>query len=484
MAYGNNNGNGNGTGLRPVRAGERTKAQIGALRAATNWFKMRGYTDVDTAFPATVENWDIMMRNPTIALGMAVKIAPILASKWSWKVKPGTPNGDQIKEWVKGVFDKLRTALLTEMMRALGLGCQSIELVWEVESENPLPGVPDVRWEIRKIKPLSRSLTRVQTEMEHGRFAGIINNGVELGPGEVLHYVFDMRDGNWYGRPLLENLRREYYEMRQDAEERQKLIKKLSAIIPMAKVLRGLAKDANGDEVDRFTVALELIKNLAAAKGVVFESVLSDEADLRANPELLKISDMDLSVLDLGSTTPAIASMLDWKKQYQQEFMQGLLLPPRTALEAQFGSRADAEEQGDVGEIHTELVHQHATCAVNWYAVDPMLVYNFGEKYRGAVYAEAAPIRDKNRALLKAILDKLLTNAATVDTIMSLMDDQQVLEQLGVPLNPNPQPVVNPLPTQQPPPANVPVPAANRIGQNYAQANKALAASRQTRKRK
>jgi hypothetical protein len=471
------------TDLRPLRQGERTRRQSGGLRAGSCWFGIRGYDDADVAFPPTLHNFHRMLNNPTIALAMAVKVAPILASSWSWKIREGTPNGEAIRDWVQSVFDPLRPQMLPELLRALGSGCKSLELIWEVVNR-PLPGVPAVRWEIVKTKSLSVFLTRVLIENDHGRFAGVNNAGVELGPGEVLHYPFDMRDGNWYGRPLLENMRHEFYELQQDRIESQKLVKKLSAIIPIIKVLKGLALDENGNPVDRYTAALELIKGLAQAKGIAFESIANDATDIRNNPELLKISDMDIEVLDLGSTTPAVSAMLERRKQFQQEFMQGMLLPPRAALEAQHSSKADAEEHGDVGEIHAELVHQDVTRHVNWYAVDPMLAYNLGEQYRGAVYAEAAPIRDRNRALLKSVLDKLLTNVATVDFVMSLMDDEAILEQLDIPTRKRPLDLTTDLPLPDPQPDNVPAPAANRIGLNFRKANKALAASRQRKKPK
>lgn len=475
-----NNGNGQLQHTNVTRLGEKTKKQSRALRGdmVAAWCGLSGYDEADKKFPPTYSNYELMSSNPTLALAKAVKISPILAASWSWKVKSDIPNGEAIKTWVQEVFDPHRFGLYNEMARALEYGSQTMEIVWETRI-GVKPGVPNVRYEPKKFKPLNPHLTRVLIDQPTGKFDGITNAGVILSPNEVLHYVFDMRNGNWYGRPLHENVRREFWEFKQDGVEAQKLSKKLSGIIPIAKVLAGMAKNPDTNEpVDRYDIMLKVIQGLASAKGVVFESVLFDEGDLRANPELLKVSDVDLEVLDLGSTTPALAAMLDKRKNSQMEFMQGWLLPPRTALEAQYGSRADAEEQGDVGEVHTELLHHEQTIFINKYAVNRMLELNLGPAYRDAVYAVPAPIRDRNRAVLKQILTSLMANSATVEMVLSILDDEAVLKQLNLPIRKEPLPVA--LPQSGAPDQPVPAGAAAAIGKTFANTSQPIKASRQT----
>jgi hypothetical protein len=418
-------------------------------------------------FPGTYPNYRRMSSNPTLALAKAVKTGPLLASAWGWQAKDKeTP--DEIVAFIRDMLDPMRPFVLNDMLFALDMGNQSFELVWERETGTK-PKLPATRYVIRKIKPLLQELTTVLVDPKTGQFKGLQNGQTTLNPGECFHFPYDMRAGNWYGRSLHENVRREFCDYDADAKEMAKLAKKLSGIVAIARVLRGMAKDKDGKDVDRFTVAKTVVAGLAQSKGVVFESLAHDADDLRNNPDLAKLTDITIETLDFGSTSPALSSMLDKRKQYQSEFMQGWLLPPRAALEGQHGTLAEAEVHADVGITGAEILHQYAVTFFNWYVVDPLLVLNFGEQARGSIYATPAPILDSKKIVLKQILTAILQNAATLEMALAQIDTDAIYDQLDIPKRETIVPVesVAVLP-QAPPP---PLAAAAAIDRTFAKAN-------------
>lgn len=468
------------------RLGELTKQQAGAftpgsILGPSNWLGLPlqagiittdglGYAD---PFPGTYPNYRRMSSNPTLALAKAVKTGPLLASAWGWQAKDKeTP--DEIVAFVRDMLDPLRPFVLNDMLFALDMGCQSFELVWDRETGTK-PKLPATRYVIRKIKPLLQELTTVLLDEKTGKFDGLQNGEAKLRPGECFHFPYDMRAGNWYGRSLHENVRREFCDYDADAREMAKLAKKLSGIVAIAKVLRGMAKDANGQDVDRFKVAQTIVAGLAQAKGVVFESLAVDSDDLRNNPDLAKLTDINIEALDLGSTSPALGTLLDKRKQYQSEFMQGWLLPPRAALEGQHGTLAEAQVHADVGITGAEILHQYAVTYFNWYVVDPLLVLNFGEQARGSIYATPAPILDSKKIVLKQILTAILQNAATLEMALAQIDTDAIYDQLDVPKRETIVPVEDVAVLPEAPPPQPPLAAATAIDRTFANANAAAA---------
>ena len=68
---------------------------------------------------------------------------------------------------------------------------------------------------------------------------------------------------------------------------------------------------------------------------------------------------------------------------------------------------------------------------INWYLVDPLLVYNYGEDAAGSVYISTEPLVNEQKELLRGIVSKLLES--NLETFQLYIDVDAALDQLGLP---------------------------------------------------
>jgi hypothetical protein len=79
------------------------------------------------------------------------------------------------------------------------------------------------------------------------------------------------------------------------------------------------------------------------------------------------------------------------------------------------------------------LMDAKITRAFNQQVVDDVLVINFGEKARGAVWAEPAKMRDEHRETDYKILDALLANPDLGTLYLESLDIDAITERRGLP---------------------------------------------------
>jgi hypothetical protein len=142
--------------------------------------------------------------------------------------------------------------------------------------------------------------------------------------------------------------------------------------------------------------------------------------------------------------------------------MRGWLLPERTALEGQFGTKAEAGIHGDVGLTGSDLLHKDMVRCLNWHVVDRLLALNYGEDARGTVWIEPGPLVDEDMAFFRELFQQILTNPAFAAAIIKAMDVDSIIDRIDVPKRDDAiidLKDVQPLPT--PPQPGRPVPPQN-----------------------
>ena len=122
---------------------------------------------------------------------------------------------------------------------------------------------------------------------------------------------------------------------------------------------------------------------------------------------------------------------------YDALIFRGWLRPERTGLESRYGSKADAKTHTDTATLDSELVDRDIADAVTRGIVDELLVLNFGQRARGAVAIEPAPIETDGIEVLRGVLNALIAKDAgrTAEKI----DVGALLEELSVPRAAEPQ---------------------------------------------
>jgi hypothetical protein len=388
--------------------------------------------------PGTYQTYRAMDRSPHLAMAKAVKIGPILAASGGWQTRDKSVP-DAVLGFVRDAVEPLVSGLLGSMADGLSMGNAPHALVWDVE-RGPKPGLPSIRWVPKRVRPLDPEWTTVRLSEDRRQFLGLANGDVNLDPVECFYYLHDRRpyDGYWwYGRSLHENIREEFAESRHDKELMARLGKKLSGVVAIAKVIRGLARDAAGKEIDRFDAAQKVVQFLAGSDGAVFESIALDEAAIRNDPSLAKVTDLDVTALDLGSSAPALATLLAKRTQIQQEHLLGWLVPPRAVLESDHGSRADSETHTETQLTQSELLGIDFHNVIRKRLIDPVLVLNFGEAYRGAVWRTPARMTTEERAANDRVVEAVFSNPGLLEMAMAQIDVGKSFKDSAIPLKDN-----------------------------------------------
>jgi hypothetical protein len=376
---------------------------------------------------------------PTVALAMAVIAGPILSSSWSYEGDEDTP--DERVEFIREVFDPMRTPLVGEMVRAVAFGWRPFEKVFELRDFAGLGQLVS----LRKVKPLLPDYTRIVVEKATGAFDGLVQDFSTTNPNRVVLpanksfvFTYDGEAGDFYGRSRHENIRRILTNYQDATELAGKLGTKVSSIIPIVKFPQGESQTNDPDEITKQTetnrrLAAALVENLTIARGVAFETESFDIADLRANPKLAELTKWAIETVDIGSSATGLASLISEREYFDKLLLRGWLVPERAAIEGTHGTLAEAEAHADIALTDSQLIHNDIVRYINWYLVDELLALNFGEEARGTVWISPSPIVDTSKAHVKALFDAMLANPATMELVMSETDRGAVYEQLEIP---------------------------------------------------
>jgi hypothetical protein len=416
----------------------------------------------DSAPPPTYDLYRTMDGHPTLALARGVVMSPILAASWSYESKKGTP--DDRVDFVRETFDGLRAFVLSQMSRGLSFGHRGFELVYEQRAFSNRTLLT-----VRKFKPLRPEKTTIVADQQTGAFQGFKQPGPAGQPEVVLPvekaflYTYDQEDDDYRGRSRHENVREHaWWPWVRTALSGDKLDQKISGIIPIVKFPPGKGQDESGADVDNFKLALGIIAGLAAGRGVVLENLAGVIDDPRLAAEFAKMSLWDVDFHDAGHTATAMGGFIDKLRYLDSCMMRGWLLPERTALEGQFGTKAEAGIHGDVGLTGSDLLHKDMVRCLNWHVVDRLLALNYGEDARGTVWIEPGPLVDEDMAFFRELFQQILTNPAFAAAIIKAMDVDSIIDRIDVPKRDDAiidLKDVQPLPT--PPQPGRPVPPQN-----------------------
>jgi hypothetical protein len=386
-----------------------------------------GFPGYGTLYAGSPATYRLIRRHPRVAHARAQVMNPVIANPWGWETREATPDA-----WVDLVRDMLEPQILDikshKVRGGLDYGHAGSEKVWEVREGR--------YWLAKAAKPLSVDTTHILVDKTTGDFAGLrYGSGDEwLDRRKCWLWTYDGEAGELYGHSRLENIRETAWRDWLDcATQLYKLAEKASGIIPVVKTPAGTFKDSTGASVTWKSNAETAINALRNARGVWFPTLAVPENRTPDNIALAKISLIDISVLDLGDQGPAIAAILS-RMQHDEELMfAGYLRSPRTGMESQNGSRADSQQHTDTDTTDLELLDAQIARAFNRQVVDDVLVINFGEKARGAVWAEPAKMRDEHRETDYKILDAILADPMLRPAYIAQLDNDAITERRGIP---------------------------------------------------
>ena len=388
-------------------------------------FATAGVPGFAAAEPGTFDVYRRISAHPTVALVMRMVTAPIVANTWDWAARPGTP-AKQVAA-VRDCCGPLRAAAVADGLSALAFGFAAFEKVWATDGRG--------RVVVDRLKLLSPDHTTVLVD-DGGNVRGLRNQLPGQPPRDLLGskaflFTYDGGCGNPYGRSRHENVRATWGQALQTAERLAQYQKKVAGVIAQLHYPEGTSRDAAGVERGNDQVAQQILEAVSMGRSVRFPNLFASVDDPASAAELAGKSQWVLSQFDTGGSDHS-AGLLATLGYYDKLLFRGWLRPERTGLEAEHGTRADAEQHADSSILDAELVDAAFAEAFNRQVVDEVLAVNFGPDARGAVWADPAPIADAKQQSAQAVLAALLANAATATAVAGRIDVDALLADLDV----------------------------------------------------
>jgi hypothetical protein len=425
-------GGGEATGLQESGAA----LAIGALPAATDGGSASGVAlGFTAAEPGTYELYDLISAHPTVAVVMRIVLGPVLTNTWAYATRPGTD--DAVTALVRDTLDPLLADVKRDALRAVEYGWAPFEKIWRAKQG---------RLVIERLKALAPIATQVLAD-SHGNIRGLrnvsrtaggglsgpTNASVDLLGNKYWVHTHDQRFGDPFGRSRHENIREAWDQARQIARRLAQYVRKVSGIVVQLHYPEGTSRNAQGAERSNDVIAQEILEAVSTGRSVRFPNLFAAADDPRLAAELAGKAQWVLSSLDVGGGELA-GGLTNVLTYYDRLLFRGWLRPERVGLEAQHGTRSDAQQHSDSSICDSELIDAELAASFNRGVIDELLEQNFGPAARGAVRVEPNPIsEDRTRVALQVLLTGLNHPKSATD-INKWVRYRDLLEDLDIPV--------------------------------------------------
>ena len=413
------------TPAKEPKTGEATGSQQG--RGGDLISSMAQIPGLSRPLAPTIATYRQMRSHPTIALARAVVSGPIVSSEWSYDSEDDAP--EAWVDFIREQIDPMRRMLVNNHLRAvLDYGYQPYEKVFELRKPQSMAGPS--RWMIRRCKPLLHDITSVLINKETGRFEGFKQGDTTVPLEKSLLYSHDGEAGNYYGRPRMENARKAWSNWNDANEAAGRYDNKISGVILVLHYPTGSSLDQNGNKTDNSELAKLVLNKLGGGNAVAVPNEYSAATAARDMGKTeFKSWQLDI-IEDSGNRQSGFVERLSY---LDKQMMRAFHRPERAALEGTHGTLAEAGAHGDIGLTDGDELHQEIAENINWHLVDQLLVLNFGEDARGAVFIKPAPIVDQ----LKQIAIKIIENFSAApdgrEDLKLLLELDQIMDLAGLP---------------------------------------------------
>lgn len=385
-------------------------------------------------------NYQRMDRTPFIAAAKEWKLGPVKNAVGTWK-KANDQVPDDRLGFIQDTVEPIIAPLLSNICDALSMGNSPNKIVYDIETK-PIPGVPNSHWVVKETIPLNHETTMVRLDngnytpinSTQATFLGLSSGDEDLDPNEVVYARYDPKPYGgywWWGRSLHENIRSVWAEHEEDRQLMHKLAKKLSSVIAIARIIKGMARDERGKPIDRMETAKEIIRHLYESNGVVFETIGVSEDEIKRKPELAEITDIAIKTVDLGTEAPAMETMLKKRASTAGECVMGWLVPPTIILQG--SGKADTEEKNESGLTQSEVIGMWAHQIINQQLVNNLLVLNYGPDAANTVYRAPTKFTVDQRRASDRVMSAIVNQPEVFAIALEVIDLAQVFTDTNTP---------------------------------------------------
>ncbi len=375
----------------------------------------------------TYAAYRLLRKDPTIALGRGLLVSGVLAGSWSVEADAGVP---------EALTDYVATLLpLREQIMRAAVGYGRVDFGWM-----PFEKIFEVvKGRITLVlKPLLHDMTTILID-HFGAFNGYRQGNVltaepiDVPVENCLHIAFDVEGSNHYGVPLLENIRAVQTSWADCDSGAKRYDKKIAGSHFIIHYPPGTTQ-VDDETVQNADIASQLMKALESSGSMTLPSTTAKFVQELKNKDVAKLYQWNVELIsDLSPRQPSFGARLKYLDSLK---IRGLILPERSMLEGQFGTKAEAGEHIGLAITGMQEIDKAITRQVNEQLVNHLLTLNFGPDAAGKVRLVAAPLVDMSAAFLRKLyLELVKGDAGSVDT-------KSLKEQLSIPV----QEVADPLP--------------------------------------
>ena len=368
-----------------------------------------------------------MRRHPTIGLARELVVAPIVASSWSYK------GSDPLKvAFIKEQMEPIRAFFLyTVMYGQIDFGWKAFELIWDfVQTEKY-----GMRMVLKQLKALLNDITWAAYERTNGDYIGLYVQDLESGGEHWIpssHTVFANFDeegvGN-YGDPRLQRCEKPYDSWNEIDDAASRYDEKMAGAhwiiqYPIGQTEYSADGGATYQSKDNSQIADEMLAGLKSSGSFSIPRKVESMLDeMKENDPLWKI--------ELISSQGGSTEFTERQRYHDSLMIRGVGLLERSVSEGQYGTKAEAEEHGNISLMALQLRHEWATQVANIEIVERLCKANWKEP--GAVEIVADPLTDERLAIFTKIYENIMSNPETAAEEMDKIDLQQVRDLLKVP---------------------------------------------------
>lgn len=362
-----------------------------------------------------------MRNDPTIALCRAAATAPVKFASYSVEGEHA-----EAVDFIRSFLQDEWFGIVRLLLYAVDYGWVPAEKVWYVD--------PKTHRQHCRLRALRQEHTQALVDSETGELVGLQQQETKLDLRSALVFTIDGEYGDPYGRSRYENFRTQAWEpWKKVIGQLDRYHQKASGVVPVLRYPVGVSKSKGGQEVDNFTHAQNVLNSLSRVKGVAIPWKIENwmvEA-LRQGANLKDLAAWQLEFMDVKAG--AGGEMIQTARYYDSLKARGMLVPERSVLEGQFGTKAEAGEHADVAMAVAEELFMDIVDCVNRQVIDDLVLVNFGPQAVGGARAVPTPMRDDEKAFSKELVKAVLENPNNADLVQAMLDFDSMIDATGLP---------------------------------------------------
>lgn len=346
----------------------------------------------------------VLRKDPTVALGRGLLVAGILAGSWSVASEDDSAVADYVKTLIPLRHDIMRTAV---GYGRVDFGWMPYEKIFDISNGRA----------VLRLKPLLHDITTILVD-KNGNFSGYrqrpTGSPIDIPLEKCLHIAFDVEGSNHYGTPLLENVRAIQTSWDDCDAGAKRYDKKIAGSHWVVYYPPGTS-EIDGETVQNADIARQLQNALKSSGSMTIPTTTAECVQELNDKDVAKLYQWKVELIsDTSARQPEFGDRLKYLDSLK---IRGLILPERSMLEGQFGTKAEAGEHIGLAITGMEGIDTEITRQVNRQIVDQMVAINFGPGAVGKARLVAAPLVDLKAEFLRKLYLALAPNeVSTIDT--------------------------------------------------------------------